>query len=57
MDLSTQAFRATDPDFQDIVCMSSKVAVYTLQVDPSNPGKPKWQSLNVDGPLYVVRRR
>jgi len=47
-------FQAADPYTQTIVASSKFVVMYLLQQDGANPG---WRKANIEGPLYVVRRR
>jgi len=43
-----------DPDIDHIVAYSQFVVAYLLQQDGANPG---WRKANIDGPVYLVRRR
>jgi hypothetical protein len=47
-------FQAADPYAASIVCSSKSVAAYVLQQDGANPG---WRHANIEGPVYVIRRR
>jgi len=49
-----QQFQATDPQAHSIVASSKFVVTYLLEQDGANPG---WRKANIEGPLYVVRRR
>jgi len=49
-----ESLQQTDPDIDHIVTYSKFVVVYLLQQDGANPG---WQKANIDGPVYLVRRR
>mmetsp|Transcript_15103 Transcript_15103/g.45270 ORF Transcript_15103/g.45270 Transcript_15103/m.45270 type:complete len:217 (-) Transcript_15103:34-684(-) len=43
-----------DSDIDDIVAYSQFVVAYLVQQDGANPG---WRKANIDGPVYLVRRR
>jgi len=47
-------FQAADPHVQQIVASSKFVVTYLLQQDGASPG---WRKANIEGPVYVVRRR
>jgi len=49
-----QQFQAADPHAHSIVASSKFVVTYLLEQDGANPG---WRKANIEGPLYVVRRR
>jgi len=48
------AMQESDPQVQSIVAYSKFVVVYLLQQDGANPG---WRKANIEGPVYVARRR
>lgn len=43
-----------DPEIDNIVVYSKFVVAYLLQQDGPNPG---WRKANIEGPVYLVRRR
>lgn len=49
-----ESLQQTDQDIESIVIYSKFVVAYLLQQDGANPG---WRKANVDGPVYLVRRR
>jgi hypothetical protein len=49
-----ESLQQQDPDIDQIVVYSKFVVHYLLQQDGPSPG---WRKANVEGPVYVVRRR
>jgi len=49
-----ESLQQQDPEIDHIVVYSKFVVHYLLQQDGPNPG---WRKANVEGPVYVVRRR
>jgi len=49
-----ETLQQQDPEIDQIVVYSKFVVHYLLQQDGPNPG---WRKANVEGPVYVVRRR
>jgi len=49
-----EQLRSQDPDIDHIVTYSKFVVAYLLQQDGPNPG---WRKANVEGPVYLLRRR
>merc|ERR1719230_747669 len=43
-----------DPEIDQVVVHSKFVVAYWLQQDQPNPG---WRKANIEGPVYLVRRR
>merc|ERR1719188_2621008 len=49
-----ESLQQQDPDISNIVVYSKFVVAYLLQQDGPNPG---WRKANIEGPVYLVRRR
>jgi len=49
-----QSLQQIDPMIEQVVVYSKFVVAYLLQQDGANPG---WRKANIEGPVYVVRRR
>jgi len=49
-----QSLQQNDPLIDQVVVYSKFVVAYLLQQDGANPG---WRKANIEGPVYVVRRR
>lgn len=49
-----QSLQQVDPLIDQVVVYSKFVVAYLLQQDGTNPG---WRKANIEGPVYVVRRR
>jgi len=49
-----QTLQAKDPQVVEIIGLSKFVVAYFLQQDGDQPG---WTKANIEGPVYVVRRR
>uniref|UniRef100_A0A7R9ZZT7 Uncharacterized protein n=1 Tax=Pyrodinium bahamense TaxID=73915 RepID=A0A7R9ZZT7_9DINO len=49
-----ESLQQQDPDINHIVAYSKFVVAYLLQQDGPNPG---WRKANIEGPVYLVRRR
>jgi len=49
-----ESLQQTDFDIDHIVMYSKFVVAYLLQQDGPNPG---WRKANIEGPVYLVRRR
>jgi len=49
-----ESLQQQDPEINHIVVYSKFVVAYLLQQDGPNPG---WRKANIEGPVYLVRRR
>jgi len=49
-----ESLQHQDPNIDNIVFYSKFVVCYLLQQAPPNPG---WRKANIEGPVYLVRRR
>lgn len=49
-----ESLQQQDPDINSIVIYSKFVVAYMLHQDGPNPG---WRKANIEGPVYLVRRR
>lgn len=49
-----ETLQAQDPSIESIVFTSKFVVAYLLQQDGPSPG---WRKANIEGPVYLVRRR
>uniref|UniRef100_A0A7S1RFM8 Uncharacterized protein n=1 Tax=Alexandrium catenella TaxID=2925 RepID=A0A7S1RFM8_ALECA len=49
-----ESLQLQDPEISSIVVYSKFVVAYLLQQDGPNPG---WRKANIEGPVYIVRRR
>lgn len=49
-----EELRRSDPEAESIVVYSEFVVAYHLQQDGANSG---WRKANVNGPVYIIRRR
>merc|ERR1719188_499050 len=48
------SLQQVDPDIDNIEAYSKFVVAYLLQQEGANPG---WRKANIEGPVYLVRRR
>lgn len=51
---AAEALRQKDPDVECVVVTSDFVVAYVMSVEGTDPG---WRKANVEGPVYLVRRR
>mmetsp|Transcript_26006 Transcript_26006/g.53964 ORF Transcript_26006/g.53964 Transcript_26006/m.53964 type:complete len:237 (-) Transcript_26006:335-1045(-) len=49
-----ESLQLQDPEINQILVYSKFVVAYFLQQDEPNPG---WRKANIEGPVYIVRRR
>jgi len=49
-----ESLQSQDPSIEQIVAYSKFVVAYLLQQEGQNPG---WRKANIEGPVYVVRRK
>mmetsp|Transcript_44942 Transcript_44942/g.90672 ORF Transcript_44942/g.90672 Transcript_44942/m.90672 type:complete len:219 (+) Transcript_44942:90-746(+) len=49
-----ESLQLQDPEITQIIVYSKFVVAYLLQQDGVNPG---WRKANIEGPVYIVRRR
>merc|ERR1719263_1539154 len=49
-----ETLQQTDPNIDHVVVHSKFVVVYMLHQDEPSPG---WRKANIEGPVYLVRRR
>jgi len=49
-----ESLQQQDPNIEHIVAYSKFVVAYLLQQDGPNPG---WRKANIEGPVYIIRRR
>jgi len=49
-----ESLQLQDPEITQIIVYSKFVVAYLLQQDGPNPG---WRKANIEGPVYIVRRR
>jgi len=54
MSAHVKLLQQQDPDVEHIVVWSQFVVAYHLQQEPPNPG---WRKANIEGPVFLVRRR